>query len=412
MKDAPISIAIVGGGPAGLMAAETAAAAGHRVTIYDRMPTLGRKLLMAGRGGLNLTHSEPLDRFLTRYGAEADPRLLDAVRTFPPAATIAWAEQLGQATFIGSSGRVFPRAMKASPLLRAWLARLVQAGVVFRVRTQLVGVGPDRTVTFSSEERITEEHFDAIVLAFGGASWPRLGSDGGWAPLLQALGISITDLQPANVGVRVAWSEHLRAKCAGKPLKRIAISIDGERQKLRGEAVVTNYGLEGGAIYAIGAALAPRLAAASPVSVVLDLRPDLSHEQLAAKLGSASAKQSLSNTLRKQAGLDAVATSLLYEGVRFNGALPRAAAPLAERVKNVRIPVDGFAGLERAISSTGGVSFAEIDDKFMLRKLPGVFVAGEMLDWSAPTGGYLLQACLATGIAAADGVKVWVSRQP
>lgn len=404
------TVAVIGAGPAGLMAAERLSAADFAVTVFDRMPNAARKFLMAGRGGLNLTHSEALEIFLGRYGANADPRLVDAVRAFPPSAAITWAEGLGQPTFVGSSGRVFPKAMKASPLLRAWLARLARAGVQFRFRTTWTGFGVDHCLRFESATQSHGERFDAVVLALGGASWPRLGSDGGWVSILATQGIEVRQLRPANVGVLVGWSEHLKSTCAGKPLKRIAIGVAGMPRKVRGEAVVSSYGLEGGAIYAAGEALRARFASGPDAALVVDLRPDIARGELSARLKSASAKQSMANTLRKQAGLDKVAVAMLHEGARFADVLPRDADRLAERIKCVTIPIDGFAGLERAISTAGGVAFAEIDDRFMLRKLPSVFIAGEMLDWSAPTGGYLLQACLATGVAAAEGVKDWFSR--
>lgn len=405
----PTRVAVIGAGPAGLMAAERLSSAGVAVTVFDGMPSVARKFLMAGRGGLNLTHGEPLENFLGRYGSDSDARLIDAVRAFPPSAAVEWAEGLGQETFVGTSGRIFPKTMKASPLLRAWLARLGAAGVAFRLRTRWTGFDDARRPLFESDGRIESQHVNAVVLALGGASWPRLGSDGGWVSILTEHGVGVRPLQPANAGVRVAWSEFLKSKCAGKPLKRIAVGLVEDERKRRGEAIITSSGLEGGAIYAVGDLLRAHLAHSATAMIEIDLRPDVSLDALAAKIKSAPAKQSLANTLRKQAGLDAVAATLLHEAVRREGALPRDAAGLAARIKHVSIQVDGFAGMERAISTAGGIDFAEVDDQLMLRKLPGVFIAGEMLDWSAPTGGYLLQACLATGVAAAEGVKSWLS---
>ena len=311
---------------------------------------------------------------------------------------------------VGTSGRVFPKAMKASPLLRAWLARLAEAGVEFRLRTRWLGFDCTGQVRLESAGRTQSDRFDAVVLALGGASWPRLGSDGSWVSILVEHGVGVRPLQPANAGVLVAWSDFLKSRCAGQPLKRIAVGVAGDGRKRRGEAIVTTKGLEGGAIYAVGDMLRAHLARSSEATLEIDLRPDVTLDALAAKIKTAPAKQSLANTLRRQAGLDAVAATLLHETVRSSGALPRDALALAKRIKHVSVQVEGFAGMERAISTAGGIDFAEVDDHFMLRKLPGVFVAGEMLDWSAPTGGYLLQACLATGVAAAEGVNAWLSR--
>lgn len=394
------------------MAAERLAATGHAVVVIDRMPSVARKFLMAGRGGLNLTHSEPLDGFLTRYGANPDVRLLNSIRAFPPHEAIAFAEGLGQATFVGTSGRVFPKAMKASPLLRAWLIRLVDLGVTFRLRTTWTGFAADGALRLETTGETREERFDAVVLALGGASWPRLGSNGDWVSILSSHDIEITPLSAANAGVLINWSNYVKQKCAGKPLKRIAVKIEGEQGGVRGEAIVTTTGLEGGAIYANGAALTAALATGQPVHLDIDLRYDISAEVLAGRLAWAPTKQSLANTLRKQGGLDATAIAMLNETTRFAGPLPREPAALAERMKSARFPVDGLAGIARAISTAGGVPFTEIDDQFMLRRLPGVFLAGEMLDWSAPTGGYLLQACFATAVATAGGVTAWLRQRP
>lgn len=402
-------VAVIGAGPAGLIAAERLVSGGLTVTIFDRMPSAARKFLMAGRGGLNLTHSEPHGSFMARYGDDAPPILTDAIEQFPPSALIAWAEGLGQETFVGSSGRVFPKTMKASPLLRAWLQRLGGLGVRFRLRTNLIGLDESGALEFDALGTRQRETFDAVVLALGGASWPRLGADGSWVSWLQARGIGITPLRPANVGVRVNWSDHLKQHFSGRPLKRVAIGLEPAGSKVRGEGVVTSYGLEGGVVYAIGEALQEQSRRGHALALTIDLKPDVPVDVLAARLVGASKKQSLSNTLRKQAGLDAVAIALLFESVRFAGALPRDAAPLAARIKSVTVPVDGFAGMSRAISTGGGLEFGEIDKHFMLKKMPGVFVAGEMLDWSAPTGGYLLQACFATGVAAGEGVRAWLA---
>ncbi len=394
--------AVVGAGPAGLIAAERLAAAGVSVTVYDRMPSAGRKLLLAGRGGLNLTHSEPLERFLGRYQPPHEA-LRAAIEAFPPQRLREWCEALGQPTFVGTSGRVFPKAMKASPLLRAWLRRLAGAGVNFAMRHRFTGwqdgalalVGPDGTM-------VTDRP-DVTILALGGASWPRLGSDGGWTAALAEAGIAISPLLPANCGFRVHWSEPFRSRRAGSPLKRIAVTFAG--QTVRGEAVITADGLEGGAIYALSAPLREAIARDGSAVLSVDLRPDLAQADLAGRLARGRAKESLSTSLRKNARLsptdiDFLREAAIGEGRQLTG-LP--AAELAAFIKAVPLRLTGVADISRAISTAGGVAFDEIDDHFMLRKKPGVFVAGEMLDWEAPTGGYLLQASFATGVAAAEG---------
>jgi uncharacterized flavoprotein (TIGR03862 family) len=401
-------VAIVGGGPAGLIAAEVLGRAGVPVTIYDRMPSFGRKLLMAGRGGLNLTHSEDYDAFLLRYGGAA-ARLDAALRAFPPAALRAWAEQLGEPTFVGSSGRVFPKSFKASPLLRAWLRRLAEYGVVFAPQHEFLGFNDNGLLLFGRGQDRIEAAPAATVLALGGASWPRLGANGHWVGMLRRAGVAVRDLAPSNVGFRVEWSGMFRDRFAGEPLKRIALSF-GERV-VRGEAMITQAGIEGGAVYALSAALRDAVALHGGAVVHVDLRPDLAEAEIAAALARPRAKQSASTFLRKAVGLPAVAIGLVREA----GPLPKEPGELARAIKAVPIRLVGTMPIERAISSAGGVTFDEIDEHFMLRRRPGVFVAGEMLDWEAPTGGYLLQACFATGIAAAEGALDWVggsSRRP
>lgn len=402
MRETLHGVAIVGGGPAGLMAAEAAATAGRKVMIFDRMPSLARKFLMAGRGGLNLTHSEPLATFLRRYGSAAD-RLRPYIEAFPAQALRDWALGLGQPTFAGSSGRIFPESFKASPLLRAWLRRLAGLGVTVRTRHRLTGLAMDAPdsgavrLQFASPEGDVSIDADACVLALGGASWPRLGSDGAWADALAAEGLMIAPLRPANAGIEIAWSGHFISRFAGVPVKPLALRFDDLH--LRGEAVVTRTGLEGGAVYALCSAVRIALGGGLPAHLCLDLQPDRGLADLTARLERPRGKQSLANMLRKSAGLSPVAIALLREA----GPLPADAPALAVRIKDLVLPVTGIRPLERAISSAGGVSFAEVDDRLMLRRRPGVFVAGEMLDWEAPTGGYLLQACFATGAAAGRG---------
>jgi uncharacterized flavoprotein (TIGR03862 family) len=392
-------IAVIGAGPAGLAAAEAAAEAGASVTLFDRMPSPARKFLLAGRGGLNLTHSEPLDRFLSRY-ADADARLFDAVRAFPPEAVARWCEALGQRVFTGSSGRVFPVAMKASPLLRAWLARLESLGATLRTRHRWTGFAADGALRFDTPDGDMTHRADAVVLALGGASWPRLGSDAAWLSALP--GVPVAPFVASNCGVGIAWSDAFRARFAGAPLKRIALACGGAR--VRGEAIVTDSGLEGGAVYALSAAIRAALAATGEALLTLDLRPDLDAAALSARLDGPRGARSLANHLRVAGGLPPAAAALLRETPDDR--------PLSARAKALPLRVTGLAGLERAISSAGGLAWEALDDRFMLRAHPGVFAAGEMLGWDAPTGGYLLTACLATGRAAARGALSWCAGLP
>ena len=401
------NVAVIGGGPAGLMAAEVLADQGVAVTVYDRMPSVGRKFLLAGRGGLNLTHSEDLARFLTRYGA-GEPHLRVAIEAFSPARVQAWCETLGQKIFTGSSGRVFPVAMKASPLLRAWLARLTAAGVTFRLRHTFEGFDADGSLRFATAQgNVTVKH-DATVLALGGASWPKLGSDGGWTGVLVDAGVAISPLQPANCGFLAPWSDVFRAKAEGQPLKRIALSFNGT--VVRGECVVTHDGLEGGAIYALAAPLRDAIAANSEAVLHIDLLADIALRVLEEKMAQPRDKQSLANFLRKQTRLSQAAIALMQEAAILASTPLNAMAPetLAAFIKAVPVRLTGVAPMAGAISTAGGVDFSALDENFMLRKLPGVFAAGEMLDWEAPTGGYLLQGCFATGFAAGHGVAKWL----
>jgi uncharacterized flavoprotein (TIGR03862 family) len=404
-----LKVAVIGAGPAGLMAAETLAKNGARVTVYDRMPSVGRKFLMAGRGGLNLTHSEPSNAFLARYGA-AMPHLRAAVEAFSPDALRAWSEQLGQPTFVGTSGRVFPKAFKASPLLRAWLRRLDQSGVQFALRHTWSGWTENGELRFETPEGERIVSADATVFALGGGSWPRLGSDGGWVDVLQSKDVASASLRSANCGFRVAWSDVFRDRYEGHPLKGVTLSSG--RHTARGDMIITRTGVEGGAVYAISAPLRGAIDTAGETTLRVALRPDLEISDLVARLSAPRNKQSLSTYLRKQLSLSPVAIGLLQEATIALELYPStmSAVDLARFINDVPVRLIGTGPLERAISTAGGVSFDEIDAHFMLRKLPGVFVAGEMLDWEAPTGGYLLQACFATGVAAGRGVLAWLAR--
>lgn len=396
------SIAIIGAGPAGLIAAERLSAQGHIVTLYDRMPSPARKFLLAGRGGLNLTHSEPLDLFLTRY-REAMPWLAPAIRAFPPQALRDWADGLEARSFVGSSGRVFPEAMKASPLLRAWLRRLAAQGVRLAAGRRWIGWDADGALLFGTAGGDEAIRPDATLLALGGASWPRLGSDGGWVPLLAGRGVTIAPLQPANAGLTLAWSPLMRERFAGAPLKRIVIRY-GDRQAT-GEAMIDAQGLEGGAVYALSGPLREAILRDGKAEITVDLRPDIAGNRLTERLRQRRKGETLSNHLRKAAGLSPVAIAVLRESA---GALPQEPAALAALIKAAPLTLIGLAPIARAISTAGGIVAGEVDSGFMLKRLPGVFVAGEMLDWEAPTGGYLLQACFATGVAAAAGIATWL----
>ena len=390
------------------MAAEVLARGGARVTVYDAMPSAGRKFLMAGRGGLNLTHSEPLPAFLSRY-REAMPHLAAAIDAFPPDALRAWSEALGQETFVGSSGRVFPKAFKASPLLRAWLRRLDAEGVKFAFRHRWIGWNEQGSLKFQTPGGSRGVEAAAVVLALGGASWPRLGADGGWADILAAKGVAISPFRPANSGFAVAWSDIFRDRFEGQPLKGVALTIG--QHTVRGEAVITRSGIEGGAVYALSAELRDAVLHDGQATLNVALRPDLGTGDLAIKLSAPKGKQSLSNFLRKAANLSPVAIGLLHESAKASGKSLVSLPPtdLARLINAVPIRLTGVAPIARAISSAGGIAFDELNSDFMLQKLPSVFAAGEMLDWEAPTGGYLLQACFATGAAAGKGALKWLT---
>jgi uncharacterized flavoprotein (TIGR03862 family) len=399
--------AVIGAGPAGLMAAEVLAHGGASVTVYDAMPSAGRKFLMAGRGGLNLTHSEKLPQFLARY-REAAPNLTAAIEAFAPDRLREWSEALGQPTFVGSSGRVFPKAFKTSPLLRAWLRRLDSSGVQFALRHRWIGWDENSRLLFQTQDGERAIEARATVLALGGASWPRLGSDGGWVKALAAKGVAISPLRPANSGFTVAWSDVFRDRFEGQPLKGVALTLGSHT--VRGEAIVTRTGVEGGAIYALSAELREAIEEFGEATLSVALRPDMN--DLTTRLSAPRGKQSLSNFLRKAAQLSPVGIGLLQEAAIGSGTSLSSLSPqrLAELINAVPIKLNGVAPIARAISTAGGLSFDELDADFMIRGLPGVFAAGEMLDWEAPTGGYLLQASFATGAAAGSGALKWLGR--
>ena len=398
-------VAVVGGGPAGLAAAEVLVEAGCRVTVFERMPSVGRKFLLAGRSGLNLTHAEPLEPFLDRYG-NARPRLEPSIRAFPPDDLRRWAAGLGEATSVGSSGRVFPASWRATALLRAWLRRLDDLGVAFVLGHRWEGWTENGALRLRTAHGESEVQPDATVMALGGASWPRTGSDGGWLAHLADAGVDVRTLRPANSGFDVAWSVPFREHFAGQPLKNLRISLGATTA--RGEAVVTGYGVESGVFYALGAALRDTIERDGHAVVDVDLHPDRSESDVARLLATRRAGDSTSGWLRRRLGLTPVSIGLLREATGNH--LPAAPAPMAALVKAAPLRLVGVQPLARAISTAGGISFDAIDETSMLIARPGVFVAGEMLDWEAPTGGYLLQACFSTGRAAAAGALRWLGR--
>jgi uncharacterized flavoprotein (TIGR03862 family) len=431
---------VIGGGPAGLMAAEVLARAGVAVTVYERMPSPGCKFLLAGHGGLNLTHSEDRERFVTRYGTSAD-RIAPMLTVFGPENLRAWCATLGEPTFVGSSGRVFPQAFRATPLFRAWLARLDELGVRIERRTSWSGWAvagspadassadaghADALLLADAEGQTSEVAADVTIFALGGASWPHLGADGGWVGPFTERGVVVTPLCAANVGVRVDWSQIFADRFAGTPLKNVSLTVRGQpcgppREPARGDAMLTRTGIEGGPVYASGAAIRKALDAVAPDTATLDntasgnarrcvlevdLRPDLTANQLAGRLQRRRPKDSASTWLRRAIGLDPASIGLLREA--GDGALPTDAVEMAALIKAVPVAVTGTMPIDRAISTAGGIAWSEVDEHLMLRRMPGTFVAGEMLDWEAPTGGYLLQGSFSTGVAAARGALAWL----
>lgn len=404
----PRSVAVIGGGPAGLMAAETLAERGWHVDLYDAMPSVGRKFLLAGKGGLNLTHSEPTDRFLTRYGNRRE-QLEPMLDQFGADALREWAQGLGIATFVGSSGRVFPTDMKAAPLLRAWLHRLRTAGVRFHMRHHWLGWGEHGKLLFSTPEDERTLDADAVVLALGGGSWARLGSDGAWVSMLTAAGVPVANLQPSNCGFDVDWSEHFRLRYAGQPLKSVALGFTDTANVAhhrQGEFIVTASGIEGSLIYALSGGLRDKLAADGSVQVLLDLAPGWSQQRVTEEVTRPRGSRSMASHLQSRVNIAGVKAGLLHEVLsREEFSDP---VRIAQTIKALPLRLIATRPLDESISSAGGVCFDGLDPHLMIRSLPGVFCAGEMLDWEAPTGGYLLTACFASGRAAGLGAAHWL----
>ena len=405
------AVAVVGGGPAGLIAAETLAQGGAQVDLYDAMPSVGRKFLLAGIGGMNITHAEPFEIFATRYGVR-EQALRPLLDSFSPDALRGWIHTLGIETFVGSSGRVFPRDMKAAPLLRAWLHRLREAGVRFHMRHRWLGWTETGALRFATPAGDLHAEADALVMALGGASWPKLGANGDWVPLLRQRGIDIAPLLPANCGFDVAggWSAHLRSRFAGQPLKTVALHFadaSGQPHARQGELMLSDTGIEGSLVYALSAALRDAIAARGPVAVNLDLLPDKSPARVLAEVSHPRGSRSLSSHLQSRAGLKGAKMALLYECLAKDTL--NDPVRLAQAIKSLPLTLAAPRPIEEAISSAGGVRFEALDERLMLRNLPGVFCAGEMLDWEAPTGGYLLTACLASGRAAGQGALEYLT---
>lgn len=401
-------VAIIGGGPAGLMAAEALSLAGVQVDIYDAMPSVGRKFLLAGIGGLNITHSEPYDLFCSRYG-DRQAQLRPMLDRLPPSTLRSWANGLGIDTFIGSSGRVFPSEMKAAPLLRAWLHRLRSAGVRLHVRHRWLGWNSDGGLRLANTDGEISIKPQATILALGGASWPQLGSDGAWVPWLQARGVNIAPLQSANCGFDVTWSEHLRSRFAGAPVKSVALTftdVQGVTERRQGELIIGTNGVEGSLIYAFSRPLRECINFHGRATFTLDLAPGYEAERLLTEVSHPRGSRSISSHLKSRVGIAGIKMALLHEFLSKEQLAD--AATLAAMIKALPITVHATRPIEESISTAGGVSFGSLDENLMIKELPGVFVAGEMVDWEAPTGGYLLTACLATGLCAGLGGLKWV----
>lgn len=403
-----MKIVVIGGGPAGLMAAEAAVSRGEFVEVYEAMASVGRKFLLAGKGGLNLTHSEAAEKFLARYG-DRRLRIQPLLTEFGPAAVCEWARGLGIETFVGTSGRVFPRDLKSAPLLRAWLRRLRQSGVFFHVRHRWCGWEENGALRFFTPQGDRLVSADAVILALGGGSWPRLGSDGAWVGLLSKCGVPIEPLKPANCGFNVFWSQHLRERFAGYPVKPVVVSgitTEGDEFREQGEMILTEHGLEGGVIYAVSAWLRDEIWVNGVAHIQLDLSPDRDVSRIVSALSRPRGSRSMATHLKRGVGIEGVKAGLLREFVpKEDFCNP---AILGRAIKALPIQLVSPRPLEEAISTAGGVAFEGLDSRLMIRALPGVFCAGEMLDWEAPTGGYLLTACFASGHAAGTGAVDWL----
>ncbi|MDA8231437.1 MAG: TIGR03862 family flavoprotein [Magnetospirillum sp.] len=405
MPDPVLPVIVIGGGPAGLMAAEEAALAGAKVEVFDAMPSAGRKFLLAGKGGLNLTHSEPFTAFVERYGDRA-PRIRPHLAAFGPEALRAWAKALGIDTFVGSSGRVFPADFKAAPLLRAWLRRLKTAGVRFHLRHRWLGWDADGQLRFAAPDGEIRRQGAATVLALGGGSWPHLGSDGAWTAPVAARGIAIAPLRPSNCGFDVGWSDHFRERFAGAPIKLVTLRFAGRTS--RGEVTLTETGIEGGPVYALSASLRDAIDRDGAAILELDLKPDWSAEKARQALARPQGSRSWSSHLSRCTGLTGAGAALLREILGRDP--PACPERLATAIKALPLRLRAPRPLAEAISSAGGIGFESLGPDLMLSALPGVFAAGEMLDWEAPTGGYLLTACFATGRAAGAAAAAWAQK--
>ena len=409
----PKTVAVIGGGPAGLMAAEVLIEAGLKVDLYDAMPSVGRKFLMAGKGGMNISHAEPYDKFLSRYGHRI-PYIEPILDKFTPQTLRGWLQNLGIETFIGSSGRIFPTDMKAAPLLRAWLHRLRGAGVNFHMRHRWLGWNEEdesAVLNFATPEGERKAKADAVVLALGGGSWARLGSTGAWVPLLTQRGVLVNPLKPSNCGFDVVWSDYFRNRFSGQPLKSVCVSFsnaEGINVRQLGEFVITENGVEGGLIYSLSAQLRDEIAARGFAVIHLDLLPDNGLPLLIGKMSQPQGKHSMANHLRKRVGIDGVKAGLLREIISASDF--KDPGLLCCAIKALPIKLTATRPIDEAISTAGGVAFEELDEHLMIRSMPGVFCAGEMLDWEAPTGGYLLTNCFATGRMAGLGVLARLSR--